>query len=422
MTDLGPRVTGTGLSELAAPVPAPAAPASAGAWARPLSQDERVRALRVTNAASRTGCYALLGALIVAGAVAFPQFLTVANLDNIVSQATPVALLALGQTFALIAGEIDLSVGSIVSLTSVILANLMASQNSMILPIVALAVAIGVGVGVVNAALVVLARIPSFIVTLAMMLILEGANLLWTSGGPASNLAPGFAGFAVRSFGGIPIGLPVLLVATLGTRLLLRRSASGRELYLVGGNRRAAIAAGVRTGRVLVWAFALSALGAVLGGIFETSYEGSGQSFLGSGMELSAIAAAVIGGTSLFGGRGEASNALGGALVLGVIFDLLTMSGVPVGYESVATGAILVLGLMFHARLERGSGRVAARLVVLADRLGGRRPRRKRPELLGPHTADPAAREVCSEPSRSGDGGERGVLLGGEEPLNAFGR
>ena len=304
--------------------------------------------LRLGDAARKAGVYVVLVTLIAFGAGQYPTFLSLQNVDNIITQAAPIVLASLGMTFVLLCGEIDLSIGSLISIVSVIVANGMDGRDVLIAPFLLLALATGAANGLFNGLVTTRLKIPSFIVTLAMLLILQGINLVWTAGGPSSTLAPSYDGFASRTLLSVPVGACVIVAAALFVHFILRRTYTGRLFFLIGSNARAVHVAGLPVARVRVTAFVLSGLFASCAGVFLTSYVGSGQSWLGSGMELNAIAASVIGGTDLFGGRGTAAGAVGGGLLLTVIFNLLIFMGVPSAYEPVATGLILLGGVALY--------------------------------------------------------------------------
>lgn len=300
----------------------------------------------------RAGVYVVLALLIAAGAIQYASFLSSQNVGNVATQAAPIVLTALGQTFVLLTGEIDLSVGSLVSIVSVIVANGMAGRDSLVLPVVFIALLAGALTGLVNGVLTTFFRIPSFIVTLAMLLILQGVNLVWTAGAPSSTLAPSFNGATGGRILAIPVGVYVVVAALLLAHFILKKTYAGRLFFLIGSNPRAVHIAGLPVALIKTLAFVLSGLLAACAGIFLTSYVGSGQSWLGAGMELTAIAATVIGGTDLFGGRGTAAGAVGGGLLLTVIFNLLIFMGVPSAYDPVATGAILLAGIGIYLAAE----------------------------------------------------------------------
>lgn len=284
------------------------------------------------------------------GAAFYPSSLTVFDLNSTVSTAAPIVLLALGMTFVLLAGEIDLSVGSVMSLASILLATWMGGRNALMVPTILVTLAACAGIGLINGLLTVYARIPSFIVTLSTLFILGGLNLFWTNGSPPNNLAPSFLQVAIASKGLLSSGLVVIVVATLFASLALARTRFGRHLYLIGSNRRAAYNTGVPIRISLVTAFIVSAVCAGLAGTYATSYAGSGQTSLGTGMELTAIAAAVVGGVSLFGGRGTSAGASVGALILALLFNLLLIAGASADLQPIVTGIVLVLGSLAYNR------------------------------------------------------------------------
>ncbi len=304
------------------------------------------RAIR--EGAARPAVVAVL--IFIFGAVFYPSSLTVFDLNSTVSTAAPIVLLALGMTFVLLAGEIDLSVGSVMSLASILLATWMGGRDALIVPTILLTLAACAGIGLVNGLLTVYARIPSFIVTLSTLFILGGLNLFWTNGSPPNNLAPSFLQLAIDSKGLFSSGLVVIVVATVLASLALAKTRFGRHLYLIGSNRRAAYNTGVPIGMSLIIAFVLSAVCAGLAGAYATSYAGSGQTSLGTGMELTAIAAAVIGGVSLFGGRGTPAGACVGALILALLFNVLLIAGASADLQPIVTGIVLVLGSLAYNR------------------------------------------------------------------------
>lgn len=289
--------------------------------------------------------WVVLALLLLVASTVYPNFVSTRNLSNIVIQAVPLTLIALGMAFVLISGEIDLSVGSQISLVSVMVANWMGPSVELMAPVFAAVLGFGLLVGMINGLMVTWLRIPSFIATLAMLLILQSINLVWTKGGPASDLVAGFTTFPFLRLGGIPVGALVIALAVLLGWFVLSRMAIGRRICLVGSNPRAAHVAGLPVASTRICAFAMSGVMAACAGIYLTAYVGSGQSWVGSGMELSAIAAAVLGGVDLFGGRGTAAGAVGGALLLAAVFNLLIVAGVPAAYNPVVTGLLLIAGI-----------------------------------------------------------------------------
>lgn len=302
-------------------------------------------------ALDRGGIFVVVVAVCVVGTAVSSQFLRQDNIDTIITQTVPLALVALGQSFVIFTGEIDLSVGALLSLASVIIGETMGGSNVRMVPVVVLALAFGAVVGIGNGLLVTAIGIPSFIATLAMMLVLEGANLVWTNAGPASNLSSDFRVLSEGHLGPLPSGIVTLVTGLLAAYWLAARTPLGRSLLAVGSNRRAAEISGIAVRRVVVMGFVLSGIFAAAAGVFFTAYVGESQSFVGKGMELSAIAAAVLGGTSLFGGRGSISGSVGGALLLTIVYDLLILGGLSAPYQQVATGLILIAGTLLYVRV-----------------------------------------------------------------------
>ncbi|MEV0897218.1 ABC transporter permease [Actinoplanes sp. NPDC049802] len=291
----------------------------------------------------------LLAVLLVLVAVRQPGFLAPPSLMSFLGRSTPIILLAAGQYFVIVSGEFDLSVGSLVTAQVVVAARLIDSDPSRTWPVVALLLAFGVAVGLVNGLVTTRLRVPSFISTLGMLLILVGAVYLWSDGAPKGGLSEEFRRFGRRAFedvpalGRVPYALLVLLaVATLA--VLLSRSDFGRTLAAVGGNPRTAELSGVRVWRAKTIAFVLSGLAAALAAILLGGY--SGVSFqAGAGLEFAAITAVVLGGVALGGGRGSVVGAMLGALTLETLFALLNLYGVAGALKSTVQGAIILLAV-----------------------------------------------------------------------------
>lgn len=303
----------------------------------------------------RGGIFVVVVLVCVLGTFVSAEFLRKDNIDVIITQTVPLALVALGQTFVIFTGNIDLSVGSLLSLASVIVGETMGGSNARMVPVIVLALLFGAGVGTVNGLLVSTVRIPSFIVTLAMMLVLDGVNLVWTNAGPASNLTADFRLISEGHIGPLPSGVLTLAVGVIVAYWIAARTPLGRMFLAVGSNRRAAEISGVRIHRVVIAGFVLSGIFAAAAGVFFTAYVGESQSFVGKGMELSAIAAAVLGGTSLFGGRGSVVGSVGGALLLTIVYDLLILAGLSPPYQQISTGVILIAGTLMYVRARSAS-------------------------------------------------------------------
>jgi ribose transport system permease protein len=288
----------------------------------------------------------IFAVLLVLVAVRQPDFMTPASLMSFLGRSAPIVLLAAGQYFVIVSGEFDLSVGSLVTAQVVVAARLIDSDPSRTWPVVVLLVAFGCVVGLVNGLITTRLRVPSFITTLGMFLILVGAVYLWSDGAPKGGLSEEFRRFGRRAFedvpllGRVPYAVLVLLVVAAAA-VLLTRSDFGRTLVAVGDNPRTAGLNGVRVGRAKTIAFVLSGVAAALAAIVLGGY--SGVSFqAGAGLEFGAITAVVLGGVALGGGRGSVVGAMLGALTLETLFALMNFYGVSGALRPTVQGAIIL--------------------------------------------------------------------------------
>ncbi|GAA2356331.1 ABC transporter permease [Nonomuraea africana] len=280
--------------------------------------------------------FAVLAALLVAIAVANPFFLEPAGFLAFVKRAAPLVILAAGQYFVIISGEFDLSVGSLVTVEVVVAARLIDGDEAATWPVLALVIVIGLLVGLVNGAVTTLLRVPSFITTLGMMLVLSGAVFLWTGGAPRGALSQAF-----RVFGRDTLWSTLILLAVGVAAVLIMRANFGRTLVATGDNERAAALSGVRVTRARILAFVISGLAAAVAGILLGGFAGVSAQ-VGQGLEFSAITAVVLGGVVLGGGRGSVVAAMAGALTLEALFTLLNLYGISGALEFTVQGVIII--------------------------------------------------------------------------------
>ncbi|MFI9638767.1 ABC transporter permease [Micromonospora sp. NPDC051925] len=297
-----------------------------------------------------------LGTLIAPGFLGTDNFLTVGQ------QIAQIGIMAIGVTFVIINAEIDLSVGSIYGLGAVVGGLLMTSDVAWPLAAVG-GIAAGAVAGLVNGLLTVGFGIPSFIVTLGTLSVYRGVTLLLSGGSPISLSAndPNVAEFNLlgqgKLFGLLPMQLVIFaLVAVLGT-IVLSRSRYGFNTYAVGGSAEAARLCGIRTGRVKVAAFVLSGTLAGLAGVLGLSFLSYVQGVTGTGMELTAISAVIIGGAALFGGSGTMLGTVIGVAFIGVLQNILNLRGISSFWQTVATGSVIILAVAADTWLRRRSGR-----------------------------------------------------------------
>jgi len=284
--------------------------------------------------------YAIFGALLLECVILVATseaFLTPGNLMNVLRQNAFTAILAAGMSFAILTGGIDLSVGSVVALAGVLCADVLQRQGGLAAGIAA-GLGLGVAVGALNGLAVTRLRIPPFIVTLAMMLLVRGAAYKYTDARTISGLPEGFAAL---SHGLVPA--VVMAGVFAAAWVLLMRTPFGRHVYATGGNREAAHLAGIRVPRVLLQVYMLCGLCAGLAGVLVASRLNAGYPKAGEFYELDAITAVVVGGTSLFGGRGSIWGTLAGAFFIGILNNGLNLFHVEHYDQLVVKGVVLLL-------------------------------------------------------------------------------
>ena len=302
--------------------------------------------------ARRFGTLIGLVLLCVALWILTPHFLTVANLLNIVQQTSINAIVAAGMTFVIISGGIDLSVGSIVALSGVTLGALLQDGHPVSLAIPA-ALAAGVGCGVVNGMLISFGRLPPFIVTLGMMSVARGAALVFTEGRPVSGFSEGFRWLATGSIGFVPAPVLVMLMVYAVAHLVLTRTTFGRYVYAIGGNEEATRLSGVAVRFHKTAVYAVAGVMSAVAAIVLTARLNSAQPIAGMMYELDAIAATVIGGTSLLGGEGSLGGTLIGALIMGVLRNGLNLLGVSSFLQQIVIGVVIVGAVLVDTILKR---------------------------------------------------------------------
>ncbi|HEU4382795.1 MAG TPA: ribose ABC transporter permease [Anaeromyxobacteraceae bacterium] len=299
---------------------------------------------------SRYGIALAFLALGSALALLTPRFLTAANLLNVLRQISVNALLAFGMTVVILGAGIDLSVGSVLAFSGALAAGLSTAGWPAGLAMAA-ALLLGGIMGLFNGVFVAYARIAPFIVTLGGLTIFRGATLVYTDGRPITGLPGGFDALG----NGVALGVPVpvwVMLAFLGlTHFLLRFTALGRAVYAVGGNEEAARLSGIPVAGTKLFAYAYSGLASALGALVLTGRLNSAQPTAGSGYELDAIAAVVVGGTSLFGGRGGVLGTFVGALIIGVLNNGMNLLDVSAFYQQIVKGGVILAALLIDRLL-----------------------------------------------------------------------
>jgi ribose transport system permease protein len=270
------------------------------------------------------------------------RFGTVDNVTTILIAAAPFALIALGQTLVILTGGIDLSVGSVIALSAMSGALTAKTFPDQIWLALVVAVVVGLIAGSINGLVVSLINVPPFIATLGMLTLASGLAFVVGNGAPINGLPASYGSIANTEFFGLTIPVILMIVAIVGAGILMKRTSYGMHVYAVGGNRLAAEIAGVKTGRVLFSVYAISGALAGLSGVMLSSRVISGSPNLGQGYELDAIAAVVIGGASLLGGRGSVWGTALGLLLIQTLNNGLDILTVPAYWQDVIKGVLIV--------------------------------------------------------------------------------
>jgi ribose transport system permease protein len=281
------------------------------------------------------------------------NFLTVDNWLNILRQVSINALIAFGMTFVILTGGIDLSVGSVLALSSAITAGLMANGMGGFLAII-IGVIAGLVMGALNGAIITKGHVAPFIATLATMTIFRGATLVYTDGRPITGFSNDilFQMMGRGYFFGIPVPVVFMVVIYFALYFVLKKTTFGRHTYAIGGNEEASRLSGIRVDRLKIWIYSLTGGLSALAGIILTSRLDSAQPTAGTAYELDAIAAVVLGGTSLSGGRGWIFGTFVGALIIGVLNNGLNLLNVSSFYQQVIKGVVILLAVILDRRKE----------------------------------------------------------------------
>lgn len=297
---------------------------------------------RAANFLIRHSMVVVMLLIVVFFAIQSSRFATVDNVTTILIAAAPFALIALGQTLVILTGGIDLSVGSVIAVSG--MAAAWSAKNLGENPLIPLVVAVLVGLiaGSINGIVVSVLKVPPFIATLGMLTLASGIAFAIGNGAPINGLPASFGTFANTKLFGMTLPVIIMIVAILFFAFLMRKTSYGLQIYAIGGNRLAAEIAGVRTKSTLFSVYAISGLLAGISGLMLSSRVVSGAPGLGAGYELDAIAAVVIGGASLMGGRGTIWGTAIGLLLIQTINNGLDILLVPAYWQDVVKGVIIV--------------------------------------------------------------------------------
>jgi len=302
----------------------------------PVSSSVRVKAL-----VSRLGLLLVIVVFILVMSVLSPVFLTVANFKNLFIQSTILAVLALGQTYVIMTRGIDLSVGGIMALSSALAMGLTVYSGLAVPLSLAVALVIGVAVGFLNGFSVTKIGITPLIVTLATLSITRGATFVYTNGANITPVPEVMSEFGRGVVFGVPYSVILLIVLALLCHAVLARSVFGRSVYSTGGNELASRLAGIPTSRIITLTYVISGLMAAVAGLILTARLESAGPRAGVGIELTVIAACVIGGTSLFGGQGSIGGTLLGVALISLVSNAINLLGVPPAWDDLVKGIVI---------------------------------------------------------------------------------
>ncbi len=284
--------------------------------------------------------------------IATPYFATAANLTNVAEQSAIVGVIAIGMTFVILTGGIDLSVGSLVALVGVVIGTSL-QRGVPVIAAIALGLLAGIVAGALNGLMITRGPLPPFIATLGMMSVARGAALMLSDGRPISGFPEGLRALATSDAFGLPAPVVMMLALYLLAYLVLTRTVFGRYMYAIGGNEEATALAGVKVRLWKTVVYAISGLSAGVCAVLLVARLNSAQPIAGIGYELDAIAAVVIGGTSLLGGSGSVIGTLIGALIMSVLRNGLNLLGVSSYLQQVAIGVVIIAAVLIDMALRR---------------------------------------------------------------------
>ncbi|PUU92782.1 MAG: ribose transport system permease protein [Halanaerobium sp.] len=296
-----------------------------------------------------------IGLLILVIVLSFmsPYFLTIPNILNIIRQVSIIAVISFGMTMVILTGGIDLSVGSMLAFSGAVTAGMMVNSGLNVFLAILIGLAAGTALGLFNGIAVAKAKLPAFIVTLAMMTVARGFTLIYTNGRPISGFNETFRFFGAGYLGRIPIPVVIMFILLIVIYILLKKTPFGRYIYAIGGNETATKLSGINTDKIKIAVYGLNGFLAAVSGIILTSRLNSAQPMAGEGYELDAIAAVVLGGTSLSGGSGSVIGTIIGALIIAVLNNGLNLLNVSSFYQLVAKGAVILLAVFLDRKSQQ---------------------------------------------------------------------
>jgi ribose transport system permease protein len=287
-----------------------------------------------------------------------PRYQEIDGIMNFLRRASPLAVMAIGEMMVLASGGFDLSIGSIVTMVVLVSSLLLSNDPANAVPAILIMLGLGVAIGLTNGLIVSYLRVPSFIATLGMMLLVKGGALYWVGGAPKGYLTDNWRQFGrnyiegVPILGRVPIALVVLLVVAILSYFVFQRSNFGKQILAIGDNVRAAQLSGVRVKLIRIVTFLICSILAIVGGIMIGGFGGVNVS-IGQGLEMQTIAACVVGGVLLGGGKGSVPDVIFGAFTMAALENLLNLLGLPKPYKDAVQGLIIIAAVAYVSIQQR---------------------------------------------------------------------
>jgi ribose/xylose/arabinose/galactoside ABC-type transport system permease subunit len=301
------------------------------------------------------GIYIALAAVLVVAGILAPSFYKPENLLNVLRQAATLGLVGIGQTFVILAGGIDLSVGGVMGTAVVLASDMTGGRDSVLLPVALLCVAAGALVGLINGVLVTKRNVPPFVGTLGMLIALDGFRMAYTKGVPNGSIPPFLRILGRDQTAGIPNVILILIVIFAIAAFVLYRTKFGRQVYATGGNREAARLSGIGVHKVVILTFVISSVLAAITGLILSGYVGYVDRYMGRGFELDSVAAVVVGGTAFAGGKGGLWGTLAGIMLITILFNIVLLLGLNIQYQLVVKGAVIIGAVALYSFRRRSS-------------------------------------------------------------------
>lgn len=309
-------------------------------------------AVSLKESFEKYGIYIFLILLFAFASLVSPAFLKPQNLRDVLNQAAALGIVSIGQTFVILTGRggLDLSVASVMATVAVIVAKNTGGQDALLLPVAMVCLLFGILVGLANGLLITKRRVPPFMATLGMMIIIQGFRFLYTKGAPKGDF-PMFLRFLGRgNIGPVPTSVISLAILTVIAAIVLKKSVFGRQLYAIGGNINTAHLSGYNTDRIITLTYIISGFTAAIAGFYLAGWIGIADNWVGKGYELDSIAAVVMGGTSFEGGRGGVLGTIAGVLIIMMLYNLVLLLHLPVQVQYIVKGAVIILAASFYVR------------------------------------------------------------------------